>query len=898
MYSSLLERLCVGLVHVLLLAIPGLASATQPPVDDAMPGSADAELIPPRMVTATEVTYPASLATAEAPPAGEVVIRYTVSPSGEVVMAEVSKRVHPRLDALALEAVLLAQHEPGTFRGQPVEVTTAAVFRFEPPPPPQSDPPAASIDAPPATEVSPQISSGSGSGPVRIRGELLEGGRRQPVANASVIAMPAGGLPVGRVSARASRAFRDTRSTPTWTAMATTDAEGKFALTGVRDGRVLVVFVVEGFERLEHVVELRRGTVVDGRYYATRMQTHPYRTVVATTPEPPTEVVSRIATPAESGRAPGSRGDALVGLQNFPGMARTPFGIGTLVIRGAAPGDSAVYLGGHEIPQLFHFGGLKSVFTSELVEQFAYVPSNFDAKFGDATGGLVEITPRAPKRDGVHGYANLDLVDASALVEAGVGKGGAAVAARRSHLDLALRAFDGVTVAPRYWDYQGLFQYPVGAGTIDVRVFGSDDKLVALSELGEGFELASSMHRVDFAYRRRFGRWSLLASPAFIYDSSASFGNETRNYAASVRVETRWRQSDRFGLVLGTESRFGASRVDLQLPPATTPGAPFMDDGASTARSNTTIPFAVPAVYGTGNLRLGAKRPVTISPGIRLTGYATPMQAFTADPRVNVSWAVGPRWTLKAGSGLYSQAPALLELDETFGNPDLAPEKSWQSSAGFAVLLPRDVSIELTGFYKVLWDLAAVSDDTVVRDGAQVAERYASTGRGRSYGAEIMVRRDFAKRLYGWIAYTLSRTEIRERHDQPFALALFDQTHILTLVGGYKLPRNWSIGTRFRLTSGLPTTPQANAIFDAGTGTWTAFAAPTLSDRLPLFHQLDLRVDKTWTLRLVRLLLYLDIQNLYNARNAEFVAYSYDSRESARITSLTILPTLGFRIDW
>ena len=51
---------------------------------------------------------------------------------------------------------------------------------------------------------------------------------------------------------------------------------------------------------------------------------------------------------------------------------------------------------------------------------------------------------------------------------------------------------------------------------------------------------------------------------------------------------------------------------------------------------------------------------------------------------------------------------------------------------------------------------------------------------------------------------------------------------------------------------------------------WGATHQPVLdyslvdSERLPVFHQLDLRVVKTWYFRRWTLGIYLDIQNLYN----------------------------------
>ena len=54
---------------------------------------------------------------------------------------------------------------------------------------------------------------------------------------------------------------------------------------------------------------------------------------------------------------PGTFGDPLRVVQNLPGVARTPFGLGALVIRGASPNDSGIYVEGHKIPLLYHFLG-------------------------------------------------------------------------------------------------------------------------------------------------------------------------------------------------------------------------------------------------------------------------------------------------------------------------------------------------------------------------------------------------------------------------------------------------------------------------------------------------------------------------------------------------------------
>ncbi|MCA9663405.1 MAG: energy transducer TonB, partial [Myxococcales bacterium] len=126
----------------------------------------------------------------------------------------------------------------------------------------------------------------------------------------------------------------------------------------------------------------------------------------------------------------------------------------------------------------------------------------------------------------------------------------------------------------------------------------------------------------------------------------------------------------------------------------------------------------------------------------------------------------------------------------------------------------------------------------------------------------------------------------------------FDQTHILTAIASYKLPKGWQIGARFRLVSGNPTTPVLGAIYDASTNGYIAINGPRNSARVPAFHQLDVRVDRRWVYRRLTTTAYLDILNIYNAQNTEFINYSYNFQASAPVTSLPILPSIGLKIEW
>src|SRR5262249_18520926 len=93
-----------------------------------------------------------------------------------------------------------------------------------------------------------------------------------------------------------------------------------------------------------------------------------------------TEVARQSLDVEEIQRVPGTFGDALKVIQNLPGVARAPFGAGALIVRGQSPRDSKTFLDGIEIPFLFHFGGLISVYPSDMLKRIDFYPGGFSAE--------------------------------------------------------------------------------------------------------------------------------------------------------------------------------------------------------------------------------------------------------------------------------------------------------------------------------------------------------------------------------------------------------------------------------------------------------------------------------------------------------------------------------------
>ena len=240
--------------------------------------------------------------------------------------------------------------------------------------------------------------------------------------------------------------------------------------------------------------------------------------------------------------------------------------------------------------------------------------------------------------------------------------------------------------------------------------------------------------------------------------------------------------------------------------------------------------------------------------------------------------------------GLYSQPPEFSESSPGIGNPNLEPIRSTHYGLGAEWVPSEALEFGVDFFYKDIWDRP-------VSVPGGLPPRFSNDGIGRIFGAELSgrVKPTDDLPLFAYLSYTVSRSERRDAVDQDWRLFDFDQTHIFTIAGVYKLGRGWELGATFRLVSGNPTTPIVGSVYDVRTDTYSPIPGPTNSTRNPLFHRLDVRIEKIWDFKSWKLAFFLDVQNIYNNRNQEGTTYNYDFSESVPISGLPIIPALGLR---
>src|SRR2546426_1695015 len=401
-----------GMRFALLLCPLCLAGGARgQPVPDPRGEPVPEVLTPPKLIEEVPPEYPAG-----ASGSARVVLQLDVDERGAPGNLLVLSEPQPGFDESALAAARKLRFDPARRGGQPIAVRIHYAFNFAPP---------AAAQPPRPEEL-----------PVNLAGRIRERGTRRKLSGMEISA-------AGR--------------------SASTDREGRFELRGVPEGEpVEIVVAAPGYERFIARETIPPGQKLEVEYRLQALYSSPFEATIEGERER-TEISRTTVSKEETERVPGAQGDSLKVVEDLPGVARTsPIGGGALVIRGSKPGDSVVYLDGEPIPLLYHFAALSSTFNPDLLEAIDFVPGNFSSRYGDLTGGLVEVRTRK-LREEPHGYANLNLLEASALIEGAIPEVpglSVALAGRRSYIDYILRAaLSGntdfsLTVAPRYYDAQ------------------------------------------------------------------------------------------------------------------------------------------------------------------------------------------------------------------------------------------------------------------------------------------------------------------------------------------------------------------------------------------------------------------------------------------------------------
>lgn len=855
----------------------------------------------PALLELVQAPYPAEAEAAGLE--GRVLLLIEIDEAGVPTSVAVLEPAGHGFDEAAVAAAQAFRFVPAATASGPVPVAIEFGYEFRLAPPEPVADPAVEGGAPAAEAL-----------PVTLEGELVEMGTRRPLAD----------LPVQVVAADGTRF--DVMS----------DGVGHFAVPGAPVGAARLRVIAPGYDEAETTVEITAGEVTSVKLWVRNLAYRDNEIVAVYQKKREPEITRRTLSAAEIRRVPGAFGDPVRVIQNLPGAARGPFGLGLLVIRGANPEDSNVYVDGVEVPIIYHLGGYRSVVNAELIDSVDYLPGGYGVKYGRSTGGVIDVQSSRTYDDQAKFTWKTDVLDTGLFFKGKVGeeqRWGVQLGARRSYIDAFIPFFtqgSQFTIKPRWFDYQAKADRLVkGDDQLTVFAFGFQDKLFIQTpdDFAQGSDADTQgdlstvyqTHRQIVSWTHRFDdQWSLWVQPAVGVDDiqiglGTSFSLEQRFTNMALRSELRWTPREALGVNLGLDTNLTYYKIGFSLPflPDFTQ---LQDPLAEREPFRQTIDgwYVSPDPYLDLRWRpLGDA--LLINPGVRLNtlkvGEAEAL--LSVDPRLGARWAIGPTTALKAGSGLYQQPPQGQEFGISEDELNVNFERGWTHELGVEQRVGTSGTIDWTGFYKGLDKLIVQNPDA---GNAATDPIYVNEGIGRIYGMEIMLRKALVDRWFGWISYTLSKSE---RNDYPARSVQrtadgvitrgpdawydydFDQTNILTMIGGYRLPRDFEVSGRFQHVTGNPYTPYALAVQDLDSDSWAPIQTGAKNTaRLGAYTALDLRADKLFTFKYWQLEVYLDLLNVIRGENPEQLQYNYDYTESAVIRGLPFIASPGFQADF
>ena len=653
-------------------------------------------------------------------------------------------------------------------------------------------------------------------------------------------------------------------------------------------------------------------------------------------------------------------------IQSLPGVASNPSFRNDIIIRGGAPSENRFYLDGIEVPVINHFqtqgssGGPVGIINADLIRKVDFFTSAFPASDGNALSSIIEFTQKDGNPEKLNTRLTLGTSDAGITFDGPLGEKTTFIASvRQSYLQFLFKLIK-LPFLPTYNDFQFKVKHQLSSNSeISLIGLGAIDKFKLNESVNDNITDEETLKRNRYALSnipiqeqwnytvgavyKHFGKntmQQLVLSRNVWNNNAKKYFNNTddpndllldytsKEIENKLRFEITSTLKDNYKLNVGVglENATYSNSTFQQL--AISDGVQEIDFSSKLSMLKYNLFGQISKKYLNANLG--------VSLGFRLDAsdynseMKNPLNQFS--PRVSLSYKLSDKLSVNATTGIYKQLPAYTilgyrnNLNELVNkNNGLKFIEAIHYVSGFELKPDKTSKITLEGFYKIYKNYPfSIRDQISLANlgsdfGVIGNEEVTSTSKGRSYGVELLAQKKSFNGLYGIFSYTFVKSEFKDNLGS-FIPSSWDNRHLLSITGGKKLKKNWEIGGKFRLVGGQPYTPydfEASSIISNYNVSNSGILdySQLNSERFKTYHQLDLRIDKTWYWEKLSFNFYVDIQNIYRS---EFNSQSYliplqdangnnivDSSDSSKYsleeienTSGNAFPSFGIILDF
>lgn len=695
--------------------------------------------------------------------------------------------------------------------------------------------------------------------------------------------------------------------------------------------------------------------------------------------------------------------DVMKSLQRLPGVQSSGDGTAGIFVRGGNYDQNLITLDGSTLYNGEHLKGFVSAINAEMVDNVVLYKGAFPARYGSRLSSVIDIGVREGDFESYHGSASIGMLSSKVQAEGPIWKGHTSfnVAARASYFGAIVQpllksVYDNKKAME---PYAKMNFYDVNAKL--VHRFSESDRLSAVFYWGKDVSNSSPTDsETNFGSKSGETRtkknetknnwgnlvsslyWTHTAGDRFLMNVNASFSlydyrlsQNVSGYYESRKTGQLQRKTEevsetrydskvkdasitadfRFRPVAAHDLRWGAKGSLQQLSPiihAYSYNYDYTPTKETRMETDRTIGkrqnLLTASVYAEDDWTVASWLMANV--GLRYSLFSVENKTYgSLEPRASVRFLLTPAMALKLSYARMAQGVHLLSSSNIVMPSDiwvpvtkrLPLMHSDQVAAGAGYEFVKGLTLEVEGYYKWMHNLAEYRDGASFLTTTGDWQNMAVTGRGRAYGAEVLLKKETGKTT-GWLSYTWAKAlrtfdrpmqELNGGREFP---AANDRRHNLNIIIAHRFDKHWTVsaswtfrsgrrgnvattvvsggrideydpvGDNFSSEEGIP--PHDMVTYDPGNGTsfyrYSRFYTyrGRNSFRIPDEHHLDLRVVYTLRHRRAESALGLSLYNIYNHQNITDVYVSYDNVTAKPflkgVCKLPFLPSVDYTIKF
>lgn len=621
--------------------------------------------------------------------------------------------------------------------------------------------------------------------------------------------------------------------------------------------------------------------------------------------------------------------DIMKTIQLVPGITTITEGRSAFITRGSGIDQNTILFDGMPIYYTSHMSGLYSIFNSESVDKLAIYKGGIPARYGGRAASVMDVTMKESDPKRYHASLGVGLITSKLTLQMPVVKEKLSlfVSGRGTEYGLGHQVDKSKTTTDmkgqqvslffpyqnKFYDVSGKIAYQMnGNNRFSVSGFSGHDDEWSLGHWLISNDAASFQWKHNF-HSRLFSNTTLYYSK---YATQNFTGWEFNSWirVRGLRQKFTWQPDKSNTVSAGAATEYQDFNHGGLTDRNADTGGKFMPpmqgfESALFLENEQRLSEKLGVYYG---LRYSTYHQVGPGDNVYYNEYNDSIRAVyheeltdvmtfhhALEPRLSISYMLSEANSLKATYNRTAQYVRLmtnsmqLEYYDIWlpATHNIKPIRTDQIAGGyFHNFFDNSLKFSAETYYK--W----AHDDADFEDGlhnyfVNNLEAFVATGRGRSYGLELLLKKPKG-RMTGWLSYNLSRSKIQidAVNQGRWYTSKFDKCHDFTFITNIKLVKGLSLSANWLYSTGNAVTlPEATYLIK---GRQVLYYEGRNKYRLPDYHRLDLGliIDKPffknrlkrWD-RSLNTRLEVSLYNAYNRRNINAMRYTKDTSPGAQI---------------